>query len=90
MFNSQLMAKSVVALLVCVVALFIAGCSGTGGGCGCDTGCGGDCCGNLDANCCSWDFYKPCDLIEGKVQSDCRCGSSPCGIVMEETSPCAR
>ena len=34
-------------------------------------------CGSLPANCCSWDFYKQCDLIEGKT-SQC---IDPCGQV---------
>ncbi len=47
------------------------------------------------ANCCvSWDFYKPCDLVEGRATRDCcgqtvvtTCGPVPCGpgIVLTRT-----
>jgi hypothetical protein len=34
---------------------------------GCSTTNTDSACGCLPANCCSWDFYKECDLIEGKA-----------------------
>ena len=37
--------------------------------------CGDQCPGDFEANCCNWDFYKPCDLIEGK-RADC--APDPC------------
>ncbi|MDJ0522503.1 MAG: hypothetical protein QNJ90_10590 [Planctomycetota bacterium] len=37
--------------------------------------CGDNCPGDFEANCCGWDFYKPCDLIEGK-RADC--APDPC------------
>ncbi len=45
-----------IALLLAVASL--AGC------------CGSKCPGDFDALCCGWDFYKPCDLIEGR-RADC-------------------
>jgi hypothetical protein len=58
---------------------------------GCRTvsdGCDGSC-GCMEANCCSWDFYKPCDLIEGRIACECPdpCGApaGPQGIVYERS-----
>ena len=59
--------KTLSLLAFSVLALtLLAGCSTTSSQCGC-----------LPANCCSWDFYKQCDLIEGKA-SQC---IDPCGQV---------
>jgi hypothetical protein len=43
---------------------------------GCTTPDGTGSCGCLPANCCGWDFYQPCDLIEGRVALEC--GRPPC------------
>lgn len=50
-----------IALLLAVASL--AGC------------CGSKCPGDFDATCCGWEFYKPCDLIEG---SRADCAPDPC------------
>ena len=47
---------------------------------GCQGACGSKC-GSFQANCCGWEFYKPCDLIEGK-RADC--DLSPCEVVIIE------
>ena len=67
--------KSLSLFAFSVLALsLLAGCSTTSSQCGC-----------LPANCCSWDFYKECDLIEGKT-SMCQdlCGQPDCqpGVVV--------
>ncbi len=65
---------SLLAVLGAVVVLSLAGCSTTQSSCGC-----------IPGNCCSWDFYKPCDLIEGRVDGQCPrvCGEPRCcqGVV---------
>jgi len=67
--------KTISLLALTALALpFLGGCSTSNSSCGC-----------LPANCCSWDFYKKCDLIEGKT-SACRdlCGQVDCkpGVVV--------
>jgi len=54
---------------------------------GCQGACGSKC-GSFQANCCGWEFYKPCDLIEGK-RADC--DLSPCEVVIidAEEAPAA-
>jgi hypothetical protein len=42
---------------------------------GCMYGAKNDCCGEYQANCCGWEFYKACDLIEGR-RADCE--PDPC------------
>jgi hypothetical protein len=55
-------------LLVLVACSVLVGCSTTSSRCGC-----------VQANCCSWDWYQPCDLIEGRT-----CGEPACrpGVVV--------
>ena len=66
------------AVLALVSGLALSACSSVhsarGGAC-CDTGCGDscaprtECCWQFQPDCCnSWDFYVPCDLIEGRAQ----------------------
>ena len=42
---------------------------------GCMYGAKNNCCGEYQANCCGWEFYKACDLIEGKRAE---CEPDPC------------
>jgi hypothetical protein len=37
----------------------------------CQSPSGRGCCPSISANCCGWDFYKKCDLIEGRVGPEC-------------------
>ncbi len=65
---------------------------------GCMYGSKQNCCGEYQANCCDWSFYKPCDLIEGKRAE---CQPDPCAgeviirrapapdVVIEEEAPAA-
>ena len=58
---------------------------------GCQTDpCKTDCCGELKANCCGWDFYKPCRMIrgvDGAAECENPCGTDPCGTRVVLT-PC--
>ena len=56
---------SLVVLFLALGSLTLAGCSTSrtaGGPCWC-----------MNANCCSWDFYQECDLIEGRANNCCAC-----------------
>jgi hypothetical protein len=62
------------------VAVVAAGCS-SGGYSSCSA-CDGSptsnlclLCPKVPANCCGWDFYVPCDMIEGRAVREC---GSPC------------
>ncbi len=55
---------SLIVLFLAFGSLTLAGCSATQSQCGC-----------FESNCCSWDFYQKCDLIEGRAKSCC----DPCG-----------
>lgn len=61
-------------VLFALVASFVAaGCASSGGGCDGISGCGSscppkqECCWTWQPDCCNnWDWYVPCDLIEGR------------------------
>lgn len=74
---------SLVVLFLALGSLTLAGCSTTRTDCGC-----------LKANCCSWDFYKECDLVEGRANNCCGqccdpcaacCGCGKKGVVVERS-----
>lgn len=52
--------KNLSLLAVLAAVALLAGCSTTS-----------STCGSLHANCCSWDWYQKCDLIEGRVDGNC-------------------
>lgn len=59
------MRSSLALLLVTAAALFGAGCSSRGGYDSCNPK--RECCWQWQPNCCnSWDWYVPCDSIEGR------------------------
>ena len=56
----------------------------------------GGCCGKWQPNCCNnWDWYDPCDLIEGREARDCNdrgCHPRDCApgvIVLPTRTDCA-
>ena len=55
---------------------------------GCSTDpCNTDCrCGTMQANCCGWDFYKPCRMLRNQ---DLGCGCTPCTneIILKDCEP---
>ncbi len=89
---------ALVLVAVGALAFAAAGCSSARGSCSaCDGSPVSNCswgCPKMSANCCGWDFYVPCDMIEGRAQR--RCGSAPyaAGQVVSRSyavpvSPCA-
>lgn len=62
---------SLLVLAVAVVALLGCSTASRSGNCGC-----------LEANCCGWDFYKPCDLIEGRAALECGRPACTPGVVV--------
>jgi hypothetical protein len=70
---------------VTALALASAGCCGGGYGCSaCDGTQVSTCswgCPKLPANCCGWDFYVPCDMIEGREARRCAQACAPCPCV---------
>ena len=71
--------KTVVLLTLVIVSAALMGC--TTDRCAVDC-----CCGTMNANCCGWDFYKPCRMIRN---DDTSCGCTPCPteIVLKDCTP---
>ena len=70
------MKTAVLIVTFAVSALLLAGCTTDP----CATGC----CGELKANCCGWEFYKPCH----RKTADCGDDTLPC-TTQVELAPCA-
>ena len=71
--------KTVVLLTLVIVSAALMGC--TTDRCAVDC-----CCGTMNANCCGWDFYKPCRMLRN---DDMSCGCTPCPseIVLKDCEP---
>lgn len=71
--------KTVVLLTLVLVSSVLMGCTTDP----CKADC---CCGTMNANCCGWDFYKPCRMLRN---DDASCGCTPCPteIVLKDCTP---
>jgi hypothetical protein len=72
--------RKALVVLALVASFAAAGCKSSGG---CQDSCAPkqECCWTWQPDCCnSWDWYVPCDLIEGRQYRTNQNVSSPCGV----------
>lgn len=71
--------KTAVLFTLILVSALLMGCTTDR----CKTDC---CCGTMKANCCGWDFYKPCRMLRN---DDMGCGCTPCPseIILKDCEP---
>lgn len=72
--------KTVVLLSLVLVSAALMGCT--------TDPCATDCCGQLNANCCGWEFYKPCRTTR-RADCDPHCGTTRVVLTPCETGEAA-